>query len=260
MSEALAVYEALAQAQREGKIAALATVIRTQGSVPRQAGSKMLVWPEGRIVGTIGGGMMESLVVKEAQQIMRNGQPNTFMYNLSDLKVGDPGICGGTVEIFVEPVGVLPTIVVIGCGHVGKALAELAKWSGFRVVVSDDRAELCSPEVIPGMDGYYPVSPEALLDQFEIGPLTFIAAVTRGLPLDVRFFPRLLESEAGYIGLIGSQRRWALTRKALMEDHHVPEDRLSRVHAPIGLEIQAETPQEIAVSIIAEIIKHYRGG
>jgi xanthine dehydrogenase accessory factor len=255
MSEALAVYEALTQAQREGKIAALATVIRTQGSVPRQAGSKMLVWPDGNIVGTIGGGMMEALVVQEGQQIMRSGQPNTFTYKLSDLKDGDPGICGGTVEIFVEPVGLVPTVVVIGCGHVGKALAELAKWSGFRVVVSDDRAELCSPEAIPNMDGYYPV----LLEQLEIGPLTFITAVTRGLPVDVRMFPRLVESKAPYIGLIGSKRRWALTRKTLIEEYQVAEALVDRVHAPIGLEIHAETPQEIAISIMAEIISHSRG-
>ncbi|NDJ85652.1 MAG: XdhC family protein [Chloroflexi bacterium] len=258
MSEALEVLEAALGAQREGKLAALATVIRAQGSVPRQAGSKMLVWPDGTIVGTVGGGAMESLVIQEAQRIMQTGQPDTFTYTLSDLKGGDPGICGGTAEIFVEPVGLVPTVLVIGCGHVGKALAELAKWSGFRVLVSDDRVDLCTPESIPNMDGYFPVAPETLLDHIEIGPLMFVAAVTRGLPVDVKLLPRLLATNVPYIGLIGSKRRWSVTRKALIEEHHVSEDDVERVHSPIGLDIHAETPQEIAISILAEIIAAYR--
>lgn len=259
MSEARAVYEALVEAEREGKTAALATVIRTQGSVPRQVGTKMLVWADDTFVGTVGGGMMESLVVQESQTIMRRGQAQTFTYNLSDLKDGDPGICGGTVEIFIEAIGLTPTVLVIGCGHVGKALAELAKWLGYRVWVSDDRAELCTLEAIPNMDGYYPVSPEQLWDEVAVGPLTFVAAVTRGLPLDVRLFPRLLESKAAYIGLIGSKRRWMLTRKTLIEEYHLTEAAVDRIKSPIGLDIHAETPHEIAISIMAEIIAHYRG-
>ncbi len=259
MSEALAVFEALAEAERDGKAAALATVIRTQGSVPRQAGSKMLVWPDGSIVGTVGGGAMEALVVEEGQRVMQTGQSVTLTYNLTDIKDGDPGICGGTLEVFVEPVGLLPTVVVIGCGHVGKAVAELAKWSGFRVLVSDDRTELCSPEQIPEMDGYYAMSPEELLAQVEIGRLTFVAAVTRGQQIDVQLFPKLLASEARYLGLIGSRRRWALTRQVLIDEYGVSEEALERVRSPIGLDIHGETPQEIAVSILAEIIAAYRG-
>jgi xanthine dehydrogenase accessory factor len=257
-SDNQAVFEALVQAENEGKTAALATVIRTQGSVPRQAGSKMLVWPDGDIVGTVGGGAMENLVIKEAQHIMQTGETGTFTYNLSNLDEGDPGVCGGTAEIFVEPVGFMPTVIVIGCGHVGKVLAELAKWSGFRVLVSDDRAELCTAENIPGMHGYYPVPPTQLLQSLEIGPRTFIAAVTRGLPVDVELIPPLLESEVPYIGLIGSRRRWAITQKALIEKG-ISQEALARVHSPIGLDINAETPQEIAISILGEIIQHYRG-
>lgn len=257
MSESASVYEILLQAEQEGKIAALATVIRTQGSVPRQTGSKMLVWPDKTIVGTIGGGLMESQVIEEAQVVMRSGDTKVLSYRLTDLAQGDPGICGGTVEIFLEPIGFAPTVLVIGCGHVGKALAQLAKWSGFRVLVSDDRTDLCTPEAIPDMDGYYPIAPTALLQQIEIGPRTFIAAVTRGLPVDIQLFPALLQSEAAYIGLIGSKRRWALTAKALLEQG-VSEEAVERVHSPIGLDIAAETPQEIAVSIMAEIIQHYR--
>lgn len=257
MSEAKAVFEAIVEAERAGVICALATVIRSQGSVPRQAGSKMLVYEDGRIVGTVGGGVMEARAVAEAQTIMRTGQPNTFTYNLNDLGVGDPGICGGTVEIFIEPIGFMPTVVVIGCGHVGKALAELAKWSGFRVVVSDDRAELCTPEHIPAMDDYMVCSPAELPQRITINHLTYIAAVTRGLPVDIDLFPPLLATEAAYIGLIGSKRRWELTQIALIEKG-LDAAKVAAIHAPIGLDIRAETPQEIAISIMGEIIQQYR--
>jgi xanthine dehydrogenase accessory factor len=259
MSELQAVYEAVMTAEREGKLAALATVIRTSGSVPREAGSKMLVWQDGSIVGTIGGGAMESLVVSEARKVMQSGQSQILTYTLNNLDDGDPGICGGTAEIFVEAIGYAPTIVVIGCGHVGKALAEVAKWSGFRVLVSDDRVDLCTPENIPGMDGYFPVAPAELAASIDITPRTYVAAVTRGLPVDIQLFPPLLEKDVPYVGLIGSKRRWELTRAALLE-YGLSDEQVNRIHSPIGLDIHAETPREIAVSIMAEIIDVYRGG
>lgn len=257
MSENQVVYEALSQAQKMGNVVALATVIKTTGSVPRQAGSKMLIQADGSIVGTIGGGAMEARVVDEAKAAMQSGEPRLLAYALNNLEKGDPGICGGTVELFIEPIGFVPTVVVIGCGHVGKALAELAKWSGFRVLVSDDRVELCSPQAIPNMDGYYPVSPTQLLEQITLTPRSYVAAVTRGLPVDMELFPTLLESQAAYIGLIGSRRRWEITKKAFIEAG-LAEDMVARIHSPIGLEIEAETPQEIAISIMAEIISIYR--
>lgn len=257
MTETQTVYDALLTAEREGQPVVLATVIKTSGSVPRRPGSKMLVWPDGNIVGTVGGGEMESRVIEESQTLLRTGGTQTLSYTLSSIQRGDPGICGGTVELFLEAIGVLPTVVVIGCGHVGKALAELAKWSGFRVLVSDDRADLCSPEHIPDMDGYHPVPSADLAEHIPITPHTYIAAVTRGLPVDVKLFPPLLTSDAAYIGLIGSRRRWELTRQALIEGGANPET-VARIRSPIGLEIGAETPEEIAISIMAEIIQVYR--
>lgn len=259
MTEAQQVYEALAQLQRTGHSAALATVIRTQGSVPRHAGTKMLVYSDGSIVGTVGGGAMESRIVEEALKIMGTGKASTFTYSLTDLGAGDPGICGGTAEIFVEPISIMPTLVVIGCGHVGKALVSLAHWSGFRVIASDDRAAYCNPTATPDADEYLVVSPAELLDHLTVTPNTYIAAVTRGLPVDEKLFPRLLETQAAYIGLIGSKRRWTLTRKALIEQHNIAEALVDRIQSPIGFEIGAETPQEIAISIMAQIIEQHRG-
>src|SRR5260221_1349682 len=125
-----AIYHAIVEAQEKGELAALATVIRVQGSVPRQPGSKMLVRMDGRIIGTVGGGAMESRVIKVALEAMKEGQSRVVSYTLNDLSQGDPGVCGGTVDVFVEPLASTATLVVIGCGHVGKALAELGKWMG----------------------------------------------------------------------------------------------------------------------------------
>lgn len=254
------VYEALIEVHQRGEAAALATVIATQGSMPRHAGSKMLVHEDGRIVGTVGGGAMESLVIQAAQNVIATQQTRTETYSLNNLEDGDPGICGGTATIFMEPVEVPPTLLVIGGGHVGKALAELGKWAGYRVVLSDDREAFCNPDYAPGLDAYLVCPPGEIPQQMNIHARTYIAAVTRGLPIDKPLMPALLATSAPYIGLIGSRRRWALTVKALKSEHGLSEADLSRVHAPIGLELEAETPKEIALSILAEITMLRRGG
>ncbi len=253
------VYEALAEIQRQGVDAALATVIRTQGSVPRHAGSKMIVYPDGRIAGTVGGGLLEARAIEAALQSLKTGQPEVIEYHMSDMSQGDVGICGGTVEVFVEPVLLPPTVLVVGCGHVGKEVASLAKWIGFRVLVSDDRVELCNPESIPGMDGYYPVPSAEMTAHVVITRQTYVAAMTRGQIVDLELLPPLLKSPARYIGLIGSRRRWALTLDALREKG-ISEAEIARIHAPVGLELNAETPREIALSVLAEIVMVQRGG
>jgi xanthine dehydrogenase accessory factor len=258
--EQLLVYEALMQAIRDGVEAALATVIETTGSIPRHSGSKMLVYADGRTVGTVGGGAMESQVIALAQQVITGGEARTQTYTLNNLADGDPGICGGSATIFVEPVVVPDTVLVIGGGHVGKALAELAKWAGFRVVLSDDRPEYCHAGYLPGLDQYVVCAPADIPEKIAIHSKMYICAVTRGLPVDEMLLPALLKTNASYIGLIGSKRRWALTVQALQERHAITDADIRRIHAPIGLEIQAETPAEIAVSILAEIIMIRRGG
>jgi xanthine dehydrogenase accessory factor len=258
--ERLAVFEALLDAQRRGEPVALATIISVDGSVPRHTGSKMLVRADGSIVGTVGGGTLESMVIQEALAALQDGKLRQPSYTLNDLAAGDPGICGGTVQLLIEPVGIAPTVLVVGVGHVGKALAELAKWMGYRVIVSDDREEFCNPEYLPGMADYIVCAPDDISARVDIAAQTYVAALTRGLPVDVRLIPALLTTDAPYIGLIGSRRRWALTVRALRDEEGLSDEDLARVHAPIGLELQAETPQEIAVSIMAEITMLRRGG
>ncbi len=252
------VFSAAVRAREAGEAAVLATVVRTQGSVPRHAGAKMLIFPDGRIVGTIGGGEMESRVIDSVADLIAKGDPKLITVNLADPTRGDAGVCGGQVEIFLEPIMPDPTILVIGCGHVGQALADLAHWLGYRVLVTDDRADLCNAETIPNADGYYPIQASEIATTIPIHARTYIAAVTRGVPLDVAMLPGLLHSKAAYIGVMGSRRRWATAAKQLKEAGITAEE-MARVYAPIGLEIEAETPRQIAVSIMGQVIAHQRG-
>lgn len=259
MDDQQAVYDALLIAQQAGEAVVLATIVRTSGSMPRHAGSKMLIYPDGETVGTVGGGAMESGVIEVALESLADGESRLESYTLNSLEEGDLGICGGTAEIFIEPIGVTPTLLVIGGGHTGKALAELGKWAGFCVWLSDDREAYCNPQYMPNLDGYFVCAPKDLLTKITITKQTYVAAVTRGLPIDLDLIPKLLETDAPYIGLIGSRRRWTVTRQGLM-DNGLSQEQLKRIRAPIGLELEAETPKEIAVSILAEIIMLRRGG
>lgn len=216
----------------------------------------MFVYPDGSIIGTIGGGDMESRVIAQANQLAK---PDTAHFELVDPSRGDPGVCGGQVDIFMEPIKPDPTVLVIGCGHCGQALADLAHWAGFRVIVSDDRADLCTPQTIPNADEHLVIPAKDIAEQATIHTQTYIAAVTRGMAVDLEMLPALLNTPAPYIGVMGSRRRWATAVKKLKE-RGVSEDSLKRIYAPIGIELNAESPREIAVSIMAEIIAHHRGG
>lgn len=238
--------------------AALCTVLETHGSAPRHAGSKMLVFEDGSFSGTVGGGMLESRVLTAAREVIESGGTRLLAYSLTDLARGDPGVCGGQVLVFVEALQPPPTLVVIGAGHVGKAVAHLAKWLGFRVAVSDDRVEFCTPQVIPAGQEFYPAPMAQLPAQLKITRHTWLVLTTRGSPVDVAGLPALLETSAAYIGVIGSRRRWAETVKGL-KAAGVSEKQIARIHSPLGIDIHAETPEEIAVSILAEIIS-LRGG
>jgi xanthine dehydrogenase accessory factor len=247
------IYQALSEIEKQNLSAALCTVIRSEGSTPRHEGSKMLVYPDGKFIGTVGGGELESRVIKAALESIHDRKSKTLAYAMADPSRGDPGVCGGQVEVFVEPILPTPTIVVIGGGHVGKAVVYLAKWLGFHVVVSDDRPEFSNPESVPGADAYYTVPMADLTEQIKVTPQTYLVVTSRGSSVDAQGLPSLLDSEAAYIGVIGSKRRWATTAKAL-KDNGVSDEKIQRVHSPMGLELQAETPEEIAVSILAEIL------
>lgn len=247
------IFQALAEIEKNNETAALCTVVKSIGSTPRHVGSKMLVYPDKSFIGTVGGGDLENRVLTEAGMAINDGESRLLSYTMADPARGDPGVCGGTVEVFVEPILPPATIVVIGAGHVGKAVVHLAKWLGFRVAVSDDRPEFCNPDSTPGADAYYPLPMGELPQHLKINNRTYIVITSRGSSIDVQGLPSLLEADAAYIGVIGSKRRWLTTVKALRAKG-VPEEKIARVHSPMGLELNAETPEEIAVSILAEIL------
>jgi len=251
------IYQALAKLEIEQEPGALCTIIHSQGSTPRHTGSKMLVFADGSITGSVGGGELENRVIAAALDAMQDGQTRRLAYSMADPERGDPGVCGGSVEVFVEPILPEPKVVVVGSGHVGKAVAQLAHWLGLRVAVSDDRVELCNEEAVPEADEYYPVPMAELPDHLAITPWTYLVLTTRGADVDIEGLPALLGKDAGYIGVIGSKRRWETTRKA-MQGKGISEEAIMKVRSPIGLELNAETPEEIAVSILAEIILHIR--
>ncbi|MCS6992554.1 MAG: XdhC family protein [Anaerolineales bacterium] len=253
------LYRLISEALERGESTALCTITEAHGSTPRHTGSKMLVFEDGRFIGTIGGGELERRVLDEARKVIQAGKPVKLHYAMSDPARGDPGVCGGQVEVFVEPILPKETIVVIGGGHVGKAVAHLAKWLGFWVVVSDDRAEFCTPEMNPDADVFLHVPMAELPRHLNINRNTYLLLTTRGSAVDVAGLPALLETPARYIGVIGSKRRWATTVKALKE-RGISEQALARVHSPMGLELNAETPEEIAVSMMAEILLLKHGG
>jgi xanthine dehydrogenase accessory factor len=219
----------------------------------------MLVYPDGSFIGTVGGGALESRVMEQALMSLNDGRHRLLSYNMSDPSRGDPGVCGGQVEVFVEPIHPPAMVVVVGAGHVGRAVVHLAKWLGFRVAVSDDRPEFATPESLPGADSYYAVEMGKLPEQLKLDRHSYVVITSRGSTVDVEGLPALLASNPEYIGVIGSRRRWATTVKGLKEKG-VTEEEISRVHSPMGLELNAETPEEIAVSIMAEILMLRDGG
>lgn len=255
----MTIYQTVARLEANGEEGALCTVVHTNGSVPRHPGSKMVVFPDRTFEGTIGGGEVESRVIDEALAAITDGKPRLLHFDMVDPARGDPGVCGGQLEVYIEPVKTQPFLIVIGGGHVGKAVVSLGKWLGFRVALSDDRPEFCTPESAPGADEYYPVAIQNLPSAVKIHRDTYIVLTTRGSGVDVEGLPSLLSTPARYIGIIGSKRRWLVTAKAL-EEKGISRAALERVHSPIGIEIQAETPEEIAVSILAEVLMIRHGG
>jgi xanthine dehydrogenase accessory factor len=249
-----AVQRALVDALEKQTPAAIATVVKTHGSAPRAVGAKMLVYTDGTIVGSVGGGEMEKQVIEMAQESIRQGAPRYLDFNLSKPERGDPMVCGGEMEIFVEPLLATPTLLLVGAGHVGAAVAELGKFLGFRIVVIDDRPEFLSREKFPHADELRAGDVVQEIQKVEITPQTFVVLVTRAHTLDADLLRAVIDKPAAYIGMLGSQRR-AITVFETLKQEGVSDEKLKRVHAPIGIEIQAETPREIAVSIMAEIIQ-----
>jgi xanthine dehydrogenase accessory factor len=253
------IYEEITRLRREGRRGALATIINVRGSIPSFHSAKMLVREDGSIAGTIGGGCVEAEVWEAAREVMRSEKPQSLTFNLNNNPKYDTGlVCGGTLEIYIEPVLPAATLYIFGAGHVAWNLYKVARLAGFDVVVTDDRETYANRERFPDARDIYADEYERVMSQLAPNDSSYIVIVTRGHRDDMRVLRWAAETPAKYIGMIGSQRKTIAIYKELEKEGIAPE-KLARVYAPVGLDIGAITPEEIAVSIVAELIALRRG-
>jgi len=247
------LFEEIVRLRRAGKRAALATIVHTDGSIPSYESSRMLVREDGSIAGTIGGGCVEAEVWAAAKEVIRAEAPRKMVFNLNNEAQYDNGlICGGTLEIFVEPILPQPTLYIFGGGHISMALATVAHGAGFGIGIIDDRDTFANAQRFPMAQEIY-TSFEDAFEKVRPGASTYLVIVTRGHRDDMRVLAWAVNTEARYIGMIGSKRKVLSVYKALEKEGYSPE-KFERVNAPVGLEIGALTPEEIAISIAAELI------
>lgn len=248
------VLTAAARAIASGEPAALLTIVRTDGSTPQRVGARMLVFADGRSIGTIGGGCYENDACGKARQLLEGGKPRLIHYELSDDMAEETGlICGGQMDVFIERLEGAPRLYIIGAGHVGYHLARVAHDVGFRIHVVDDRIKFANSERFPNADEIVVDDIATWLHNSALAPSAYVVVVTRGHRNDLDALRALAALDLRYLGLIGSRAKVARLYQALAAES-MPVECLQRVHAPIGLDIGAVTPQEIAVAIVAELI------
>jgi xanthine dehydrogenase accessory factor len=241
-----------------GESVALVTVVRSQGSTPQRAGAKMVVWADGRTVGTIGGGCYENDAFWKAREAIASGKPALLHYELNDDFAQENGlICGGRMDVHIDPLVPSPRLFIIGAGHVGYHLARVATDVGFKIHVVDDREKFASADRFPTAELAVEPIPE-WLHRIDLPASAYVVVVTRGHQHDLDAMRALAARDLKYLGLIGSRAKVARIYEALLAEGMPPEC-LQRVHAPIGLDIGAVTPAEIAISILAELIAVTRG-
>jgi xanthine dehydrogenase accessory factor len=248
------IYEQIVEMRREGRRGALATIVNVRGSIPSFRTAKMLVRDDGSIVGTIGGGCVEADVWQAAREVMESEKPRSLSFDLNQDPKYDTGlVCGGTLEVFIEPVLPPALLYVFGAGHVAVNLCRVAANAGFELIVTDDRISYAIRERFPAAREVHALDFEAAMETLDPNETSYIVIVTRGHRDDMRILRWAVQTRARYVGMIGSKRKVIEISKTL-ESEGVPAHLFERVHAPIGLDIGATTPEEIAVAITAELI------
>jgi len=243
-------YEKLAGFSKGDKDFALCTVVRVKGSAPRKTGAKMVVFSDGIIDGTIGGGDVEKNVIENALSAIRTGKPELFRH---DLLHQHSMCCGGTMEIFIEPVMKRNLLYIFGAGHTGIALARLAAGLDFDIVIIDDRREYIDACEIPGVNKMN-LSYKVALPVIPFNDRTYICIMTYSHQADREILAYCVKKPHAYLGMIGSRRKTELTRKIFMEAG-IPAGEIGDVDMPMGIDIGAEGPEEIAISVIGKIIE-----
>ena len=252
------LYEEIVRLRKDGRRGAVATIVNVRGSIPSFKTAKMLVRDDGSIVGTIGGGCVEAEVWQAAREVMESEKPRTMTFDLNQDPKYDAGlVCGGTLEIFVEPIMPPADLYIFGAGHVAASLYQVARLAGFDVTVIDDREAFANRERFPEAHQVIAEDFEKAAAQLTPSEYSYIVIVTRGHRDDMRMLRWAVQTPARYVGMIGSKRKTITIFKELQLEG-LPGCLFDRVHAPIGLDIGAITPEEIAVSITAELIANRR--
>jgi xanthine dehydrogenase accessory factor len=254
------VIAAAAELVRTGRRGAIVTIIETVGSTPRKAGAKMLIDDAGRVVGTVGGGCVEADLYAIAKQVMRTGRVRTCEVDLGARSADENDmLCGGKLKALVEPVGAEEKLIIFGGGHISKALVEFCHRLDFEITITDDREQFTSADRFPAVAHRLAAPFEEQFDKLQIDSNTSLVIVTRGHTHDEICMERALGTPAKYIGLVGSRTKVAVFRAHLREKGFADEQ-IDRVECPCGLDIGAETPEEIAISIAARLVEVRRRG
>jgi xanthine dehydrogenase accessory factor len=248
------IYEEIVALRQQGRRAAIATIVNVRGSVPSFETAKMLVRDDGSIVGTVGGGCVEAEVWQAAREVMENERPKTLTFNLNHNPKYDTGlVCGGTLDIFIEPVLPPANLYIFGAGHVAHSLYKTARPAGFDVTVVDDRESYANHERFPEAKQVIAEDFDKAMAGLSPNETSYIVIVTRGHRDDMRVLRWAVQTRARYVGMIGSKRKTITIFRELLKEG-LPESLFDGVHAPVGLDIGAITPEEIAVAITAELI------
>src|SRR5579863_397919 len=248
------IYDEIVRLRKIGQKCAVATIVQVRGSIPSYESAKMLVREDGSLVGTIGGGCVEAEVWTAAREVIETEKPRHLTFSLGQDAAYDNGlICGGQLNIFVEPVVPQPRAYIFGGGHVSKSISKVANLAGFSTVIIDDREAFANPERFPEADETFAEEYEAVFPKLPITSSSYLIIVTRGHRDDMRVLRWAVTTQAKYIAMIGSKRK-TISVVHELEKEGFSRDAFERVFAPMGLEIGAESPEEIAVSVVAEMI------
>ncbi|MGD0496861.1 MAG: XdhC/CoxI family protein [Bryobacteraceae bacterium] len=253
------VFAELVRLRSQGRKCALATIVDVRGSIPSYETAKLLVRDDGSMAGTIGGGCVEADVWNAAREVMQTEKPKRLTFNLGQDAAYDNGlICGGQLEVFIEPVLPVPRAFIFGAGHISKSLSKVLTLAGFASVVIDDREAFASRERFPDAAEVHAAEYEDVFPKLAIDESSYVLIVTRGHRDDMRVLKLAVATPARYIAMIGSKRKVLGVIREL-EKEGVPRAAFERLHAPMGLDIGAISPEEIAISVAAEMIAARRG-
>jgi len=253
------IYEEIVRLRQAGRRGAVATIVNVRGSIPSFETAKMLIRDDGSIVGTVGGGCVEAEVWRTGREVMESEKPRTLTFNLNEDPRYDTGlVCGGTLDIFVEPILPPATLYIFGAGHVAVNLYRTAKNAGFDVIVVDDRELYANRERFSDAKEVIVEDFDHAMARFQPNETSYIVITTRGHKDDMRVLRWAVQTRARYVGMIGSKRKAITISRELIKEG-IPEHLFSQVHSPVGLDIGAITPEEIGVAITAELIAVRRG-